>query len=662
MKRSKKNILSKTEAREIFLNILLPRAIEERMLKLLRQNKIAKWFSGIGQEAIAVGATMAMRPNDVIMPMHRNLGVFTTRRVDFYRLFCQLFGKAEGFTGGYERSFHFGILENGIVGMISHLGAMLPVADGMALASKLRKQDRVVLSFSGDGGASEGDFHEAVNLAAVWKLPVIFLIENNGYGLSTPTEEQFATKSLADRATGYGIKGITIDGNDILEVMNTVMKVRAEVLETQMPVIIEAMTFRMRGHEEASGTAYVPDDLMLEWSKKDPIKRFTEWVIEQNILNESDIAEIKDEVEKIYSPDLEKALLAPHPVDKADSQLRKVLAPTPHAQFSSNNEYIEGRYLDGVRNALIQRMNEDPEMIIMGQDIAEYGGVFKVTEDFIDWFGKDRVRNTPIIESGAIGAAVGLAYEGIRSVVEMQFADFVSCGYNQIINNLAKSHYRWSPSLPVTIRLPYGGGVGAGPFHSQCPESWFMQHPGLKIAVPATVEDALLLTYSALHDPNPVMIFEHKKLYRSLKGKIPKEAWYEPLGKAKLAKNGDDVTIVTYGMGVHWAMDVSQQLENKLNRSIEIIDLRTLIPFDLETVLNSLKKTGRVLLLHEASLTLGPASEWAALIAEHGFEYLDAPIMRCTSLDTPVPTASTLENEYLASARLTDTITKLLDY
>lgn len=662
MKRSKKNILSKTEAREIFLNILLPRAIEERMLKLLRQNKIAKWFSGIGQEAIAVGATMAMRPDDVIMPMHRNLGVFTTRRVDFYRLFCQLFGKADGFTGGYERSFHFGILENGIVGMISHLGAMLPIADGMALASKLRKQDRVVLSFSGDGGASEGDFHEAVNLAAVWKLPVIFLIENNGYGLSTPTEEQFATKSLADRATGYGIKGITIDGNDIFEVMNTVEKVRAEVLETQMPVIIEAMTFRMRGHEEASGTAYVPDDLMLEWSKKDPIKRFTEWVIEQNILNESDIAEIKDEVEKIYSPDLEKALLAPHPVDKADSQLRKVFAPTPHAQFSSNNEYIEGRYLDGVRNALIQRMNEDPEMIIMGQDIAEYGGVFKVTEDFIDWFGKDRVRNTPIIESGAIGAAVGLAYEGIRSVVEMQFADFVSCGYNQIINNLAKSHYRWSPSLPVTIRLPYGGGVGAGPFHSQCPESWFMQHPGLKIAVPATVEDALLLTYSALHDPNPVMIFEHKKLYRSLKGKIPKEAWYEPLGKAKLAKNGYDVTIVTYGMGVHWAMDVSQQLENRLNKSIEIIDLRTLIPFDLETVLNSLKKTGRVLLLHEASLTLGPASEWAALIAEHGFEYLDAPIMRCTSLDTPVPTASTLENEYLASARLMDSITKLLDY
>ena len=662
MNSTKKNILTHKTARDIYLNIVLPRAIEERMLKLLRQNKIAKWFSGIGQEAIAVGATMAMHPEDVIMPMHRNLGVFTTRRVNFYKLFCQLFGKADGFTGGYERSFHFGILENNIVGMISHLGAMLPVADGMALASKLRNQDRVVLSFSGDGGTSEGDFHEAVNLAAVWKLPVIFLIENNGYGLSTPTEEQFASKSLAVRAAGYGIKGITIDGNDIIEVMQTIKNARNEVRKTQMPIIIEAMTFRMRGHEEASGTAYVPDELMLEWSKKDPIKRFSEFVLRESILTEADLTTLQQEAEQLFTPDLEKALLAPLPTDNAIEQLAKVYTPTPPADTVTQVDYIDGRYLDGIRNALIQRMNEDPEMVIMGQDIAEYGGVFKVTENFIDWYGKDRIRNTPIIESGVIGAAVGLGLEGNRSVVEMHFADFVSSGYNQIVNNLAKSHYRWSPSLPVTIRLPYGGGVGAGPFHSQCPEAWFMQHPGLKIAVPATVEDAFLLTYSSLKDPNPVMIFEHKKLYRSLKGKIPTIAWYEPLGKARIAREGSDLTIVTYGMGVHWAIEVSDTIENTLGRSIEVIDLRTLVPFDLETILLSLKKTGRILLLQESSLTLGPASEWAALITENGFEYLDAPIMRCTSLDTPVPTASTLENEYLASARLMETITKLLAY
>jgi len=662
LNRSKKNILTPDSAREIYLNLVLPRAIEERMLKLLRQNKIAKWFSGIGQEAIAVGATMAMHSDDVIMPMHRNLGVFTTRRVDFYPLFCQLFGKADGFTGGYERSFHFGILDKKIVGMISHLGAMLPVADGMALASKLRKENRVVLSFSGDGGASEGDFHEAVNLAAVWKLPVIFLIENNGYGLSTPTDEQFASKSLADRAIGYGIKGITIDGNDILEVMNTVRKMRSEVLETQMPVIIEAMTFRMRGHEEASGTAYVPDELMQEWAKKDPIQRYTDYLKAEGILDESDMESIRKEAEQLYTPDLEKALTAPLPNDKAHHQIRKVYADTPLIEKSIHSELIEGRYLDGIRNALIQRMNEDPEMVIIGQDIAEYGGVFKVTEKFVDWFGKDRVRNTPIIESGAIGAAVGLALEGIRSVVEMQFADFVSCGYNQIINNLAKSHYRWSPSLPVTIRLPYGGGVGAGPFHSQCPEGWFMQHPGLKIAVPATVEDALLLTYSALRDPNPVMIFEHKKLYRSLKGQMPEKAWYEPLGKARIAKEGTDLSIVSYGMGVHWALDASERIKNDLDKSIEVIDLRTLVPFDLKTILDSIRKTGRVLLLQESSLTLGPASEWAALIAEHGFQWLDAPVMRCASLDTPVPTATTLENEYLASARLMESIYHLLEY
>jgi 2-oxoisovalerate dehydrogenase E1 component len=662
LNRSKKNLPSPDSAREIYRNIQLPRAIEERMLKLLRQNKIAKWFSGIGQEAIAVGATMAMHPDDIIMPMHRNLGVFTTRRVDFYRLFCQLFGKADGFTGGYERSFHFGILENGIVGMISHLGAMLPVADGMALAAKLRKQDRVVLSFSGDGGASEGDFHEAVNLAAVWKLPVIFLIENNGYGLSTPTQEQFASKSLAERATGYGIKGITIDGNDVLEVLNTIEHVRAEVIKTQMPVIIEAMTFRMRGHEEASGTAYVPDELMHEWSKKDPIKRFTDFVLNEGILNENDLEKIRNEAEQLYSTDLERALIAPLPANKAKEQLDKVFADSPKPESPLTNETTEGRYLDGIRNALIQGMNEDPEMIIMGQDIAEYGGVFKVTEKFVDWYGKDRVRNTPIIESGAIGAAVGLAYEGIRSVVEMQFADFVSCGYNQIINNLAKSHYRWSPSLPVTIRLPYGGGVGAGPFHSQCPEGWFMQHPGLKIAVPATVEDALLLTYSALRDPNPVLVFEHKKLYRSIKGQLPGLAWYEPLGKARVTREGSDMTIVTYGMGVHWAAEAAEQAQKTLNRSLEIIDLRTLVPFDLETVLLSLKKTGRILLLQESSLTLGPASEWAALIAEHGFQWLDAPVMRCASLDTPVPTATSLENEYLANARLMESIQRLLEY
>lgn len=662
MSKPQKKYLTSEQARHIYHELVLPRAIEERMLKLLRQNKIAKWFSGIGQEAIAVGATLSLQHDDVIMPMHRNLGVFTTRRVDFYPLFCQLFGKADGYTAGRERSFHFGIPEYHIIGMISHLGAMLPVADGIALATKLRGQKRVVLSFSGDGGTSEGDFHEAVNLAAVWKLPVIFLIENNGYGLSTPSREQFLCDSLADRAKGYGIKGYSIDGNNIIEVMDTVAKLRKDVLSTGMPVILEARTFRMRGHEEASGTAYVPEELMNEWAHKDPIKQFGERIVAEGLLSEEDLLSIRKTAESIYSVDLERALIADYPSSQTEAHIARVYAPMPEAEPTKGLATQEGRYLDGIRNAMHQRMSEDPEMIIIGQDIAEYGGVFKLTEGFCNEFGKERIRNTPIIESAAIGAAMGLALEGISSIVEMQFADFVSCGYNQIVNNLAKSHYRWSPPLPITIRLPYGGGVGAGPYHSQCPEGWFMQHPGLKIAVPATPEDAQLLTYSAIIDPNPVLVFEHKKLYRGLKGMIHDKAWYEPFGKARIHRQGTDMTIVTYGMGVHWATAAAEAEEASNGTKIEVIDLRTLIPFDLETVLQSIQKTGRVLLLQEPSLTMGPASEWAALLAEHGFQWLDAPILRCASLDTPVPTAISLEGDYLANARLLTAIQRLLDY
>lgn len=661
-KNKKKSKISYSPA-ELYHELVLPRSIEERMLKLLRQNKIAKWFSGIGQEAIAVGASLSLHPSDVIMPMHRNLGVFTARRVDFYKLFCQLFGKKDGFTEGRERSFHFGIPEYNIIGMISHLGAMLPVADGMALAAKLRKEDRVVLSFSGDGGVSEGDFHEAVNLAAVWNLPVIFLIENNGYGLSTPTSEQYACKQLVDRALGYGIKGIQVDGNDLLAVMETFTKARNEVLTTGKPLLIEAMTFRMRGHEEASGTAYVPKELMELWAEKDPIKRLGDHFIAQGALQAQDLLDIRAKAEALFTPDLERALVSDEPLEDADSLLSRVYIPTPAAEPEPMDSVrTEARYLDGIQSALRQSMEEDPNLIIMGQDIAEYGGVFKITEGFLDRFGKDRVRNTPIIESGAIGAAMGLALEGFPTVVEMQFADFVSCGYNQIINNLAKTTFRWSPALPITIRLPYGGGVGAGPYHSQCPEGWFMQHPGLKIAVPSTPEDALLLTYAAIKDPNPVLVFEHKKLYRSIKNLIPSKAWYEPLGKARVTLTGEDATIVSYGMGVYWALEAAEQLKKEHNKTIEVIDLRTLVPFDLETVLSSIKKTNKVLLLHEATLTSGPASEWAALIAEHGFEWLDAPVMRCASLDIPVPTATKLEQTYLASSRLMSNLSRLLAY
>lgn len=651
---------SKEQALQLYKKLLLPRRIEERMLKLLRQNKISKWFSGIGQEAISVGVASALESIDYLLPMHRNLGLFTTRGVDLYRLFCQLLGKADGFTGGRDRSFHFGIPEKRIVGMISHLAATMPVADGLALAAKLRTNDFVACSFCGDGGTSEGEFHEALNLAAVWKLPVIFIIENNGYGLSTPTDEQYACENLVDRAWGYGMNGVKIDGNNLFEVMDTVTQARKLALQGQ-PTLIEAETFRMRGHEEASGTFYVPDEKFEKWSAKDPVSRMEEWLRHKSWMDEEERQRIREEVDAHFTPELERALEASEPVFGRQREEERIFASFSLPQASPSDATSEKRFVDAIQCSLRQAFSEDESFLMLGQDIAEYGGVFKVSEGFWETFGKDRIRNTPIIEAGALGCAVGLALEGFKPVVEMQFADFISCGYNQIINNISKAHYRWTPPLNITIRAPHGAGVGAGPYHSASPEGWFMQHPGLKIVVPATVEDAQHLLYSALYDPNPVLFFEHKKLYRSIRSITSDIAVPEPLGKATVRREGQEATIVTYGMGVHWALDLAETYA-KQNIQLEIVDLRCLAPLDWETIRRSVEKTNRVLLLQEPSMSLGPMSELSALITENCFAQLDAPVMRCSSLDIPIPFSPSLEEGYLASARLEDTLNDLLAY
>ncbi len=654
--------LNKKEALHLYRQLLLPRRIEERMLKLLRQNKISKWFSGIGQEAIAVGVATTLRDDDYILPMHRNLGVFTCRDVDFYTLFCQLFGKADGFSKGRERSFHFGIPEKNIVGMISHLAATMPIADGLALAAKLRDSGTVACSFCGDGATSEGDFHEALNLAAVWELPVIFMIENNGYGLSTPVSEQYACENLSDRAAGYGMEGMTIDGNDIFEVGGAMETARKNALQGK-PTLIEAKTFRMRGHEEASGTFYVPDEKFEEWQDKDPIFRFENWLKENKIVkSDKELEDIRDSVDDSFTPALEKALEAEEPAFDRERELASIFTPVDIPEEApKNGSSSEKRFVDALQYSLRQAFREDESYIIMGQDIAEYGGVFKITEGFLEEFGKDRIRNTPIIESGAIGCAIGLALGGYKPVVEMQFADFISCGYNQIINNLSKGQYRWMPPMNITIRAPHGAGVGAGPFHSQSPEGWFMQHPGLKVVVPATVEDAQNLLYSAMHDPNPVLFFEHKKLYRSIREVTPDSCLVEKLGQAKVRRKGSDATIVTYGMGVHWALEAAEEYSKK-GIEVEVVDLRCLAPLDMATVKDSVAKTNKVLLLQEPSTTLGPMSELSSLITEECFTELDAPVLRCSSLDMPVPFSPKLEEGYLADSRLQETLERLLNF
>lgn len=658
--------LSDDQLLHFYQAILKPRMIEEKMLVLLRQGKISKWFSGIGQEAISVGATLALEEDEWIMPLHRNLGVFTTRNMPLHKLFLQWQGRKQGYSKGRERSFHFGTREHHICGMISHLGPQLAIADGVALAHKLRGEGKVALAFTGDGGTSEGDFHEALNVAAVWDLPVIFVIENNGYGLSTPVNEQYRCSNLVDRAKGYGMEGVQIDGNNLLDVYHTVKGVREYCINHQKPYLIECMTFRMRGHEEASGTKYVPKELFEQWAARDPLVNFEQYLISGDLISRDKVNAIREEIRHYIDEELLTGFTVSPLTPDTSEELRDVYAPVlPRDVDVMEHDDLrftqlkETRFVDAISEGLQQSMEKHSELVLMGQDIAEYGGAFKITEGFVEKFGRERVRNTPLCESAIIGAGLGLSLEGFKSVIEMQFADFVTVGFNQIINNLAKIHYRWGQHADVVIRMPTGAGVGAGPFHSQSNEAWFAHTPGLKVVYPSTPFDAKGLMIAAINDPNPVMYFEHKGLYRSINGQVPSSYYEVEIGKARQVTRGDDLSIISYGAGVIWAEDWAAEHPEI---STDILDLRTLLPLDYQAIREAVNRTGRVLVLHEDTLVGGIGGEVAAWISEHCFERLDAPVMRCASLDTPVPFSIELENNFLAKARLSEKIEELLSY
>jgi len=668
--------LSNEQLEDFYRQLLWPRMIEEKMLLLLRQGKISKWFSGIGQEAIAVGVALALEHNEWIMPLHRNLGVFTSRGMPLSKLFMQWQGSKQGYSKGRERSFHFGNEHHHICGMISHLGHQLAIADGVALAYKLRKENKISVAFTGEGGTSEGDFHEALNVAAVWDLPVIFLIENNGYALSTPTNEQYRCISLTDRAKGYGMEAVQIDGNNLLTVYDTVKGVRDYCIKNQKPYLIECLTFRMRGHEEASGTKYIPAKLFGIWELKDPVKNYEEYLKSIGVLDDQTIESIRNEFKEKIEQELNTGFSAEQAEADLEEEVEDVYAkamearPKPQVVDNSNSSQHsrpdnysdtthDSRFIDAIKEGLRQSMQHYPNLILMGQDIAEYGGAFKITEGFLQEFGKERVRNTPLCESAIIGAALGLSLEGFKSMVEMQFADFVTMGFNQIINNLAKIHYRWGQNADVVIRMPTGGGVGAGPFHSQSNEAWFVHTPGLKVVYPSTPMDAKGLLIASINDPNPVIYFEHKALYRSVSGPVPGDFYEIEIGKARHVRTGDEIGIITYGAGVHWAEDYAA---DQPEISIDILDLRSLLPLDYIAIREAVKRTGRVLILHEDTLTGGIGGEISAWINEHCFALLDAPVMRCASLDTPVPFSIELEKDFMAKARLNEAIDRLLNY
>ena len=654
-----KKELTENQLLDLYKRLLKPRMIEEKMLILIRQGKVSKWFSGIGQEAISVGITAVLDQDEYVLPMHRNLGVFTGRNIPLHRLFSQWQGKANGFTKGRDRSFHFGTQEFNIIGMISHLGPQLGVADGIALANKLKKNNKITAVFTGEGATSEGDFHEALNIAAVWDLPVMFVIDNNGYGLSTPTNEQYRCKNLADKGIGYGMESHIIEGNNILEVYTKLSELKKSMIENPRPVLLEFLTFRMRGHEEASGTKYVPQELMDAWAAKDPVDNYKKFLLENNYLTISIDEEIKSEIKKEIDHDWALVQAEPEIEASLDEELNDVYKPYTHISINPSTETENIRFIDAISSSLRQSMERYENAVIMGQDIAEYGGAFKITDGFVAQFGNDRIRNTPICESAVVSAAMGLSINGYKAIVEMQFADFVSTGFNPIVNLLAKSHYRWLENADVVVRMPCGGGTQAGPFHSQTNEAWFTKTPGLKVVYPAFPFDAKGLLNESINDPNPVLFFEHKLLYRSIYQDVPKNYYTLPLGKASLVKEGNQVTIISFGAGVHWALET---LAKNPEISADLIDLRTLQPLDTTAVFASVKKTNKAIILQEDSLFGGIASDLSAMIMENCFEYLDAPVKRIASLDSPIPFTKALEDQYLPRHRFENELIELLKY
>jgi pyruvate/2-oxoglutarate/acetoin dehydrogenase E1 component/TPP-dependent pyruvate/acetoin dehydrogenase alpha subunit len=659
---------------KLLYGLRLTRSLEERLeFKLYRQGRIyGSVFTSRGQEALSVGGALAFEPSDVLCPSHRDMGVYLLRGMTVERVLGNYMGREIGPCRGRDGNIHTGDMELGLVAFVSHLADSIPVAAGVALSYRMRQRPNVAGVFFGDGASSRGDFHEGLNFAAVHRLPVVFICNNNQYAYSTPLHLQMAVPGVAERSIGYGFPTHTVDGNDVIEVHRVVSEAVRRARTGGGPTLIEGRTFRMTGHSGHDDASYVPRELLEEWARKDPIERLVETLQGEGLLSEEESAELDRRIEEEIDRGLEAAERSPEPA--AESALLEVYSDPPYraatppwrqrrdertpverlaaAPVLAAPRLGEGAadrdsavtYVDAIRQGILEEMEADPDVFILGEDIGRYGGAFKATRGLYERFGAERVIDTPISESGIVGAAIGAALAGMRPIVEMQFIDFISCAFDQITSFAAKCRYRWGPSVPIVVRGPCGGGVSGGPYHSQNVESYFLHTPGLKIVAPATARDARALLRSAVRDNDPVLYFEHKYLYRRVREILPPaEEDIVPIGKAVCRRRGRDLSIVTFGAMVYRALEAAETLAAE-GAEVEVLDLRTLLPLDTDALLESVARTGKVILLHEATLTGGIGGELAALIAEHVFEYLDGPIRRIAAADTPSPFSRSLES------------------
>ncbi|MGQ9732288.1 MAG: alpha-ketoacid dehydrogenase subunit alpha/beta [Candidatus Zipacnadales bacterium] len=635
------------ELRELYRQMVTIREFETELLRASRRGDLADaTHLCIGQEAIAVGAIAALRPEDFITSTHRGHGHCIAKGADVRRMMAELYGRASGYCRGRGGSMHIADFSLGICGANGIVGAGLPIANGIALAAKLKGTGQVCLSFFGEGAANQGAFHEALNLASIWRLPVVFICENNQYAVSMAANESMNIEHVADRAAAYGIPGRVVDGNDVLAVREATAAAVKRARRGEGPTLLECKTYRLTGHYAMDPDRYRPPDERKWWEKNnDPLQRARQLLLDSGLATAEEL--------KAQQRSIRAAIRAAHRSARDEEPYPPVAETcadlyTPQPPLPDSGPPPEGSpqrtFVEALGEAIAFEMERDERVLLIGEDVGKRGGAFQVSAGLLDRFGADRVRDTPISESAIVGCGVGAAMQGLRPLCEIMFSDFSTIAMDQIANQAAKMRYMFGGqvSVPLVIRMTSGcAGRARGAQHSQSLEAWFMHTPGLKVVYPSTPAEAKGLLIAAIRDEDPVIFLEHKGLLQEV-GPVPEGEYIIPLGQAAVKREGSDITFVTYARGVHIALEAARRLEKNAIQA-EVIDLRTLVPLDKDTLLASVRKTGRVVVVTEDCQTAGAAAEIMAVIIEHAFNMLKEAPVRICGLDVPLPYSTPLE-------------------